>query len=118
MKVKEFRKIMLKRMKTYRKIDFSGGVWFDDPCNYPYVRMVDSKSLSSKYLGRRKNEKIIGCSKAIKVGMFYHKKIFFLKEYDIGMPKEKEGYGDDEGFRGYPCEAIKFKRGEDDTKNS
>lgn len=67
-------------------------VWYHNPTEYEYVRMSWhwGGRINRKHL-RKKGVKVIGFIKPIyKNGECI---MFWLKQVDMGMPKEKQGYG-------------------------
>ena len=107
-KLSQYQKERLERLKVYTKEDFPEATWYEDPTKFLYVRMSDTLSCSPNYKGSYKL-KIIGKTKSKKIGFkLYEGSIFWLKEFDIGMSRELEGYANAESFRGYPIEAVRF----------
>jgi hypothetical protein len=85
-------------------------VWKENPSKYEYLRVSDIVGCSANYLGGLgKSCKIIGYTKSEYNGdSTYSKIIFWLKDYDRGMPNENEVYGN-QPKEYKPSEAIDTK---------
>jgi len=100
-----------KRIRKFK--DFSDVIWLDDPRKYVYVREGTYLCCSPNYkpIKKRDKEKLIGYTKPKYIsGRLYKGTFWWLKEYDLGMPKEEEGYKNYKikGKQVVPNEAVKF----------
>lgn len=105
----KLKKIYLDRLPKFKQSDYPEARWFKDPSDYDYVRVANSIAESPNFKGR--SDLCIGYTKPVKDSDgFYHKKVFFLHNRDLGMPKEKEGYGRINKIYGFPSEAVRFEK--------
>ena len=98
-----------------RKIeDFPNAIWLEKPTDYPYVRESEYCCCAPNFkpLKKRDKWKLIGYTKPKYMGnRIYKGTYWWLKDYDLGMPNEKTGYGKDKrNFNkiNTPSEAVRF----------
>jgi len=91
-------------------------IWLEDPWKYHYLRISrDNTSTSRPPIKTTTKEynknrwKLVGYSKPVKErNGFYYWTLFWLKDYDRGMPNSDEVYGGD-NMNFMPCEGQTVK---------
>jgi hypothetical protein len=91
--------------------DLPNVVWLENPLNYEYLRK--SRCICCDFEFKKtiksliKNIKIIGYEKPKMKGIVEYY-IYWLKDYDRGMPFEKEVYGKEDSIKNnrMPAEAV------------